>query len=228
MNSDRSKIHFVIIAGFSSDHKEAMELKECLQIMGFSADAVSFYGREYRNDFSGITVSECIENVFRIINEASEKYEMVFGIGISLGASFLLEYAKNYDKLKGIVGVGVPFKLRKIRLMHLGQKFFPIILPVWKRLQKIKKLRLSPLGAANMVIGYLEGDAIKNLGRVKTPVLLIHSKKDPVSDYKAIPELLEVISGTKKKIIFFDNGDHVVDHDFKAVARLALEFFEIA
>jgi esterase/lipase len=224
---DKSKIHFIIVAGFSSDHLEAVKFKKCLEKMGFGAEAISFYGEEYRDDFSGITASECIGNVAKAIDEVSKKYEMVFGIGISLGGSLLLEYAKSCDNLQGIVGVGVPFKLRKIRLIHFGQKFIPVICLFWNYLQKIKKLRLSPMGAVNMVVEYLEGDAIKNLNQIKTPVLFIHSKKDPVSDYESVPKFFDIISSTKKKIIFFDDGDHVVDHDFDLVTRQFLDFFDI-
>jgi len=225
---DKSKIYFIIVAGFSSDHMEALGLKECLEKMGFSADAISFYGKGYRDDFSEITAAECIYNVSEIINEACRKYDMVFGIGISLGGSLLLEHAKKYNNLKGIVGVGVPFKLRKRELIRLAQKLLPVVLPIWNRLQKIKKLRLNPIGAANMVIEYLEGNANKNLDYIKTPVLIIHSKKDPVSDYKAVPQFFNLISSVKKEIVFFDNGNHVVDHDFNSVAKYALDFFKIS
>ena len=225
---DKSKIHFIVVAGFSSDNLEAVKFQKCLENMGFSAQAVSFYGKGYRDDFSGITASECLENISKVINEASEKYEMVFGVGISLGGSLLLDYAKKNDNLQGIVGIGVPFKLRKIRLIHFGEKLFPVFLPIWNYLQKIKKFRLSPLGAASMVTKYLEGEAIQNLDRVKTPVLLIHSKKDPVSDFKAVSKFFDIISSAKKKIIFFDNGDHVVDNDFESVAKHSLDFFDIS
>lgn len=227
MDINKPKIHFVLIAGFSADNLEAEKLKKNLEKEGFSADAISFYGEGYRDDFSGMTISECMKNVSRAINDACEKYPTVYGIGISLGGSLLLEHAKKYANLKGIAGVGVPFKLRKIKLIRLGQKFIPIILPLWNHLQKIKKLRLSPVGAVNMTIEYLEGDALKNLNHIKTPVLLIHSKKDPVSDYQALPKFFNIIPSIKKKIIFFDNGNHVVDHDFSLVAKHALDFFDI-
>ena len=182
---DKSKVHFIVVAGFSSDDLEAVKFKKCLEEMGFSSEAVSFYGKGYRDDFSGITASECIENISKLINESVEKHDSVFGIGISLGGSLLLDHAKNHSNLKGIVGIGVPFKLRKIKLIHFGQKFFPIILPVWNHLQKIKKFRLSPLGAVNMT------------------------------------------SSTKKKIIFFDNGGHVVNQDFNSIINYSLDFFDI-
>jgi esterase/lipase len=225
---DKSQIHFVLVAGFSSDHLEVTELKESLKKKGFSTDVVSFYGEGYKDDFANLKISDCIENLSEFLNQRAKQHEKIFGIGISLGGSLLLEHAKKYDNLNGIVGVGVPFKLRKIKLMHLGQKLLPLILPIWNRLQKIKKLRLSPMGAANVVIEYLEVTAIKNLDYVETPVLFIHSKKDPVSDYRAIPKFFHIISSIQKKIIFFNNGDHVVNHDFNSIVKHTLDFFDIS
>lgn len=228
MNSDKSKIHFILVAGYSADNLEAEKLKKNLEKDGFSADAISFYGENYQDDFSHLKISDCITNISKLINKRSLQYEEVFGIGISLGGSLLLEHAKKYTNLKSIVCVGVPFKLKKIKIIHIGQKFLPLILPLWNHLQKIKKLRLSPIGSAKMVIEYLEKEALENLNSIKTPVLLIHSKKDPVSDYRVIPEFFNIISSTQKKIIFFDNGNHVVDHDFNSIIKHTLDFFDIS
>lgn len=225
---NKSKIHFVLVAGFSSDNLEAVELKKSLEKKGFSADMISFYGDGYRDDFTGLNISDCIGNISEFINKRVGLYEAIFGIGISLGGSLLLEHAKKYNNLKGIIGIGVPFKLKKIKLMHWGQKLLPIILPIWNRLQKIKRLRLSPMGAASMAIKYMEEDSLKNLDYIKTPILLIHSKKDPVSDYRAIPEFFNIISSSRKKMIFFDNGNHVIDHDFNSVVKYTLDFFNIS
>lgn len=228
MNSDKSKIHFILVAGYSADNLEAEKLKKNLEKEGFSADAISFYGEGYRDDFSHLKISGCLTNISELINKRVLQYEEVFGIGISLGGSLLMEHAKKFDNLNGIIGIGVPFKLRKIKLIRIGQKLLPIILPIWNYLQKIKKLRLSPMGAANMTIEYLEGDSLKNLDRIKTPVLLIHSKKDPVSDYQALPKFFNIISSIKKKMIFLNNGSHVANHDFDSMARYILDFFDIS
>lgn len=55
MTKDKSKIHFVLIAGLSSDHKEAYGLKHCLIERGYSAYAISFYGKDYIDDFTYLT-----------------------------------------------------------------------------------------------------------------------------------------------------------------------------
>jgi len=224
---DKLKIHFVLVAGFSSDYLEVMGLKKSLEKNGFSANAISFYGEGYIDDFTNLKISDCIANVSKVINMCAEQYENVFSIGISLGGALLLEYAKYSDNLKGIASIGTPFKLNNKVWINFGQKFLPSIYFFWKRLQKIKCLRLNPIGATNMVMEYLETGLPKNLNLIKTPILLLHSKKDSVSDYKVLPEYLNMISSAKKKIIFFKNGNHVVDHDPDSLIKYVLDFLEI-
>jgi esterase/lipase len=227
MNGEKSKIHFVIVAGLSADNKEALGFKDILERDGYGAEAISFYGEKYVDDFTGMKIDECIRNVSAIIDRAAEKYEYVYGVGISLGGSLLLEHAKKSGNLDGIASIGTPVKLKKRLLVTFVQKIYPFVYPIWRRLQKIKKLRLMPIGAGNMVIEYIEKDFVKNLDSVKTPTLLLHSKKDDVSDYRVMPRFLEKISSEKKQIRFFNNGRHVIDEDLFAVVNNILEFFKL-
>jgi len=224
MNIDKSKTHFVLIGGFSSDHLGTMGLKKSLEKIGYSADAISFYGEKYINDFTDLKISDCIANVSGLIDRCAEQYEKVFGIGISLGGALLMEHAKRSDNLKGIASIGTPFRLNNRALMNFGQKILPTVYLLWRRMQKIKWLRLHPIGAANMIIEYLETDFLKGLDFVKIPILLLHSKKDQISDCSALPEYLDLISSERKKITFFHNGDHVISHDPDSIIEYYLDF----
>jgi esterase/lipase len=223
---DKPKAHFVLVAGFSSDHLESMGLKKSLEKRGFSADAISFYGDGYVDDFTDLKISDCLDNIAEFIDNCTKRHEAVFGIGISLGGALLLEHAKKYNNLKGIASIGTPFKLNNRVWIGLGQKFLPLVYFVWRWLQKVKCLRLSPLGAVNTVMGYLDLDLTKNLDSIRTPVLFLHSKKDRVSDHRVLPGYLDSISSEKKKIAYFDNGDHVIGHDPDLVVKYILDYFE--
>lgn len=223
----KNNIHFILVAGFSADHMEAVEMKYILEGKGFSAEAVSFYGRNYIDDFTRLTMAECVRNILEAINEEAKKYDAVYGIGISLGGALLLEHAKKYSNLKGIVSIGTPVKLSNRKLLSAGQKIIPLIYPVWRRLQKVKQLRLNPIGATKAVINFLEGALQKNLEKINTSTLFIHSKKDLVSDYRALPDFIEKMSSKKKKIIFSDNGNHVINNDSELIIEYALDFFGI-
>ena len=228
MKKDKSKVHFVLVAGFSSDSEETFWLRDILREKGYGVTAISFYGSELRTEFKSLTEEECIRNLDAVINNVSEKSEAVFGIGISLGGALLLEHAKTHKNLAGIASVGTPFRLKNRKLIGIAQKvIIPLIYPAWKHLQKRDRLRLSPLGAGRMSINYMENGFLKNLERIETPILFLHSKKDRVTDWRAMEEYLPKIGSARKKILYFDNGNHVINYS-PLIIEKTLEFFSLA
>jgi hypothetical protein len=137
-----------------------------------------------------------------VIDEISRESEAVFGIGISLGGALLLEHAKNHKNLAGIASVGTPFRLKNLKLMVAAQKIIiPLIYPAWKHLQKRDRLRLSPLGAARMSVAYMQN--------------------------RFLEEFLPKIGSAKKEILYFDNGNHVINYS-PLIIEKTLEFFNLS
>ena len=227
MENNTEKICFILIAGFAPDETPVLELKKVLEKRGYDAIAKGFFGNMMNQDFHLFTATECIKNISELIDDTKCKYDKVFGIGISLGGAFLLEYAKKKNNLDGIISIGTPFRLKNRQLIRLGKMFFPLVYPIWKQLQKIKKLRLVPIGAGNMVVEYLQNDFIKGLDTITTPLLFLHSKKDPVTDYRAIEEFSTRILSARKKIVFFDNGNHVINNDAESIITQVIDFFNL-
>ena len=227
MKNNTEKICFILIAGFAPDETPVLELKKALEKRGYDAIAKGFFGNMMNQDFHLFTADECIKNISKLIDDTKYKYDKVFGIGISLGGAFLLEYAKKKNNLDGIVSIGTPFRLKKQRLIRIGQIFFPFVYPVWKQLQKIKKLRLLPIGAGKIMVEYMQKDFVKGLNTITTPLLFLHSKKDPVTDYRAIEKFSAQIPSARKKTVFFDNGNHVIDNDAESIVAQAINFFDL-
>jgi esterase/lipase len=178
-------------------------------------------------DFNSLTAAECIRNISELVDNAAKKYDKVYGIGISLGGAFLLEHAKNNTNLDGIVSVGTPFRLKNQRLIRFAQALFPLVYPAWKRLQKLEQLRLLPVGAGNMVITYLQKAFLEKLDLIEAPVLFLHSKKDPVTDYLAVEKFSAQFSSVRQESWFFENGNHVIDNDSDLIIKHSLEFFDL-
>lgn len=227
MTNDKSKTHFVLVAGFSSDNKETFWLRDILREKGYGVTAVSFYGPELRTEFKSLTEEDCIRNLAKTIEKVSRESEAVFGIGISLGGALLLEHAKTHDNLSGIASVGTPFRLRNKKLIVAGQTvLLPLIYPVWKHLQKHARLRLSPLGAVRMSVDFMTNRFLENLEGIRTPILFLHSKKDRVTDWRALEEYLPKLASSKKEVLFFDNGNHVINYS-PLIVEKTLEFFNL-
>lgn len=227
MKSCNEKTCFILLPGFAPDAVPVLDLGKILRDKGYGVITSNFFGEVEVDDFANLTAEGCLNNITRIIDGAAEKYECVYGIGISLGGAFLLEYAKSRNKLDGIVSVGTPFLLKNKKLIRFGKKILPAVYPFWKKIQRFKKLRLTPIGAGVMAVDYLENIFLQNLEKIETPTLFMHSKKDGVTDFRALPKYMKIISNAKQSVAYFDNGNHVMDDDFSLIIEQTFSFFEL-
>ncbi len=224
---EKSKPCFILLPGFAPDNFPVLPLKNHLESLGYPVVASNFWGRETRPDFFKLTLDQCLEGVAELIRETKNKYDQVIGIGISLGGSLLIEHAKNNSNLDSIISVGTPFKIRNRKLISLGLISLPVIYPLWGLLTGMGEMRLPPIGATRMVVDYLEGEFLNNFEKVKTPILFLHSKRDRITDYQAVPEFSKKFSLVDKEIIIFENGDHVINYDPKMIILSALKFLNL-
>lgn len=226
-SNQNQKTCFILLPGFSPDHIPVLPLKRVLEDKGYVTIASAFFGDQTFEYFSLLTIKQCHDHVSHLIHSAKQDYERVIGIGVSLGGALLLEYAKTNNDLDGIVSIGTPFKLKYRRLMSAGELMLPIVYPVWRYFEKMKRLRLLPIGAGPVVINYLENEFLQKLEDISTPILFLHSKKDLVTDYRALPKFSERISSKQKKIILSENGNHVIDHDPGFIFVRLANFFDL-
>jgi len=222
---DRSQICFVLLPGFAPDYRPVLILQKALERHGYKVIPSNFFGETPIKNFSQLTISQCQNEIARLIGNAAKIHSQVIGIGISLGGALLLEHAKTYDNLAGIISIGTPFRLRYRPLVYLGKLLMPVVYPLWRIIdERYKNLRLPPLGAGPMVVRYLEGEFLNNLEKINAPTLFLHSKKDWVTDYRALSRFSVTLSSHYKRTIFFENGNHVVDHDPERITRYIQEF----
>jgi len=75
-----------------------------------------------------------------------------------------------------------------------------------------------------MVAEYLEGDFLKNLEKMNTPVLLMQSKNDGVTDYRVLEKFIAKFPNSRKKIVYMKNTDHVIGYDVKIIMEQLQNF----
>lgn len=213
MLASHKKICFILLPGFSPDYVPVLALKLALEKRGYVAIESNFFGDVIVEDFRKLTIQECQGNISDLIDRNALQYDQIIGIGVSLGGALLMEHAKTKDNLCGIVSIGTPFRLRYRRLMSIGKFILPMAYPIWRHFEKIKHLRLLPIGAGPAVIRYLENEFLQKLESIHTPILFLHSKKDLVTDYRVLHEFSGKISSKRKKVTLSENGNHVIDHD---------------
>ncbi len=206
------KTCFILLPGFAPDNYPVLELKDKLNKLGYTAVASNFWGVELVSDFSKLTSEQCKKGIADIITKLSKKYEIIIGIGISLGGALLMEHAKSFTNLDCVVSIGTPFKLKNKRLMSLGFALYPLAYIYWNILRALR-LRPTPIPAARAMVDYMTVDFVKDLDKIKTPLLLIHSKHDLVTDVSVIPFFMKKISSQHKKIIYLDNISHAIGYN---------------
>jgi esterase/lipase len=221
---NKNEVCFILLPGFAPDFFPVQGIMQLLIDSGFTARASNFWGDGEVKDFSKLTLPQVKLGVSQLIEQTAKKYKYIVGIGISLGGALLIEHAKSLDNLSCIVSIGTPFKLRNRFLIKLGFGVYPFIYFFWKYLQKIKRFRLSPIGCARVVIDFFEGDFIKNLAAVKTPILLLHSQKDYVTDGSVVPEFFEKIGSLNKELKYFKSSNHVIEYNSPLIVDTLIDF----
>ncbi len=219
---------FLILPGFAPDAVPVLGIQKHLEDIGYSAVATNFWGNFPLKSFSHLSVENCKEGIARQVDELRNRYTQIIGIGISLGGALLLEYAKENSKLDAIISVGAPFKLKKKFLIKLGFALYPLLYIYWKMLGIRKSSRPIPIPAASMIFRYLNTDFLKNLEDISTPTLLLHSKKDYLSDYRAVDIFFEKMKMVKKQVIYLNDASHVLDYDGSLIFETASSFVKDA
>ncbi len=216
MHAPKEKICFLLLPGFAPDNYPVSAMRDKLIQLGYNAVAANFWGIDPVSDFSTLTVERCKEGIANAVAELSQQYEIVIGLGISLGGALLMEHAKSFDNLDYIISIGTPFELRNKKLISFGFIMYPLAHIYWKIVDYLK-LRPTPIPAAKAMVDYLMHDFTENLEAIQTPLLLFHSKYDLVTDVAALPLYLEKIKSRYKKIIYFKKMGHTMDDNDQVI-----------
>lgn len=216
----------ILLPGFSPDDFSVQELRRAFEARGYHVKTTNFFGNVKVEDFRKLTMEQCVENISAFIEETKKSYDRVIGVGVSLGACLLLDHAKKHGNLSGIMSIATPFKMKLQRTMRFEIFCLPAVYHLWNWIGKKKGMRLIPIGAGPAVYNYVKYRFVAGLEKIKTPVLFLHSKKDMITDYKAVPEFANQLSSEKKKVLITEDGAHLTDHDPNFVVDCAEEFFD--
>jgi len=217
---------FILLPGFASDSLALLPIQRQLKRAGYAAVAANFWGEQAVDDFSTLTIARCLTGVDELVASMHEHYDLVIGLGFSLGGALLIEHAKIKNGLDYIISIGTPFQLKNRFLIKLGIAAIPLVYPLWKRLAQSRKNKLPPIGAAKMAVDYFSGDFLKSFEKVTTPLLFIHSKKDTVTEFRAVPAALRYFSNTKRELEVHEEGDHVLNYNSETIVTAVERLLE--
>ena len=220
------RICFIVLPGLAPDPLSLVPLKDYLEARGYAVILTNFTGDLTTKDFSKVTIDGCLQKIGALIKESKQKYPVVVGIGVSLGGALFIEYAKTHKDLDYIVSVGTPFKLKNHWLLYTAVALAPILHPMWKVVWPSQRSRPLPVEAAAMSFHFFEGRFQNNLEKITTPTLFLHSKKDPVTDRKAVFEKSKKFVNAPTKMVLSPNGGHEINYDPQLIAENFFEFYK--
>jgi esterase/lipase len=208
-----SGICFLILPGLAPDPQSLEPMQEYFEEQGYTAVLADFWGDGPVPEFRSLTIDQCLAGIDVAVKKLRKKHSVVFGIGVSLGGALLIEYAKTHDGIDYIASIGTPFRLRRPHLVSLGITYAPFLHPLWKLIWPPQRSRPLPIAAGRMATDFFKGRFPLRLDSIKTPILFLHGKKDPLADYRAVYEFARRFTNAPIEIATFEKGGHEIDYD---------------
>jgi esterase/lipase len=212
MNTNE-KICFAILPGFAVSSMPVAPVENYIRDKGYMVFSSNFWGNWKVNDFSKLSVEECIEGIHSFIQsiKAQTDYKII-GMGVSLGGALYIEYAKKYNDLDYIVSIGTPFKLKNRAIVGVANFMIPFLKYFWRDVPD-----MIILNSSKMVVSFFEKELPQNLEKVRTPILFLHSKQDSITYFSALMKNIPKFVNAKTHLVVFENKDHVINYDAKAI-----------
>jgi len=183
-------------------------------------------------------------------DKLKKNYNEVFAAGLCMGGVLAINIAEKRDNLAGIISLSTTLYLDGWK-MPWYKFLFPIGLntllkffydfpeedpygikneTVRRKISKLLKTNETAFDCFPLVCALellrLSKHVIKNLKKVKTPILLIHSEEDDLTSTKSAEVVYKNISSEKKEYIKLKNSYHLIlmDNDKDFVFEKSLEF----
>jgi carboxylesterase len=238
---DRSKPACLLIHGFTGTPKEMRWMGDYLFQQGYTCLGVRLAGHAtnpedmIRSNWTDWTAS--VEDAFSTLLGITDN---IYLMGLSMGGVLSLLMSTRL-KVKGVVAMSTPFKLRddpRLKYVELISKFIPYMpkskeppgtgwfdQSAWQEHVSYPQNPLRSIGELNKLLI----EMCVALPQVHVPVLLIHSK----DDYYVLPENMELIDAAlvnasdKTKLTITGSG-HVITRDAarQQVFESALQFIQ--
>ena len=214
----------ILVHGLTSTPYTMTHLAEFLAEKDIDVEAVLLAG--HGGSFEMLEQSsyhDWIDSVDRIVSDNIEKYNNIFLIGHSLGANMSIELAIKYPMIKGVVSLGVSVFLRYDKYIRFFLRFYKWLgIRKWKKRWvnagdiKILKEQGGRLNIPTKTIiqfyNFIDHYTKKNIHRLKTPILISHSRYDEVSHPKSSEFLFKNINIQDSEIFILDKNNHGLLH----------------
>lgn len=235
----------ILIHGLTGTPANMAPLAEALSRAGFRVITPLLTGHGTSvEDLIKTRLHEWVASVNRAYDELSKDCNEIYCAGQSLGALLTLNLALDKSRpLKKIACLGTPLKLSPLLEMLL----LPIShIPPVRQLIRYSKKDWSRSVADEIgremyknssydripvrsvwELQRLQRDILKNLSRLATPVILVHSRRDRVAPPFNVDLFCKRAVNVKPKVIWLERSGHVIllDHERDIAVSDIVAFF---
>jgi carboxylesterase len=210
----------LLVHGFTGSPQSMRPLGRYLEDQGLAVVGVRLPGHGTTwQDLNTRTAEEWIGAGEDAFHQLSAQKTRVFLVGLSFGSAICLDIAARYpDQVAGVVGLA-PFLFTKD-----PRRFFtPLIRRIAKSVPAVsndifdpdqRELAYDrfPVGAGHLMLRYSKR-VLAELGAVRSPTLLIHSRNDHTAHPSNSQVIHDAISSEDKEIVWLDRSYHVITLD---------------
>lgn len=210
----------LLIHGFTGSPQSTRPLGRYLGDRGLTVVGIRLPGHGTTwQDLGTRTPEEWIGAAEEAFHQLVARKEKVFLVGFSFGSAICLDVAARYpDQVAGFVGLA-PYLFTKDPRRFLT----PLIRMVAKSLpgvgndifdpdQRELVYERVPVGTAHLMLRYGK-KVLDELGAVRSPTLLIHSRNDHTAHPSTSQVIHDAISSDDKEIVWLDRSYHVITLD---------------
>lgn len=222
----KSKIGVLMLHGFTSTPFQFRELGKYLLDRGLTIYAPLIAGHGTSpEDLKETRAEEWKRSVAKSYSFLKNKVDKVVIIGNSFGGNLAFYLAKKENPI-GIISLGTPIKLRFQWLIKLGLYTYGWFKTYYKKQRRIYRIDytdmqdevtypLIPIKSLREFLRFLKEETIPNLGKVKTPTLIIHANTDYVVSPESATYIHQHLGSNHKEIYWFGSNHHIVINDEK-------------
>lgn len=229
-----NRVGCLLLHGLTGTPYEVRELGQRLHAAGYTAVGIRLPGHATRyTDLDSVPWTAWVDAVDVALGLLADRSDQVFVMGLSLGAVLAL-YAASRFPVAGVVAMGTMWELPRwqVATVRLTLSFRPYefkrrgssILdpnarakhPTYDHMVMRAVLQFDQLGAAMRAA----------LPEVTAPVLLVHSRHDPVAPPSGVERILATLGSQDKQAAWVDNSAHIIteDYDKEEVFRVVLDW----
>lgn len=222
----KSKIGVLMLHGFTSTPYQFRDLSSYLASKGITIYAPLIAGHGTSpEDLLKTTPNDWKNSVKNAYIELKKKVDRIVILGNSFGGNLCFWLAKEQDSaLAGIVSLGTPIFLKFEWIIKLRYYLYGRFKKYYRKPQRIYKIDYTdlvdeitypviPIKSLKHFLDFLKKETIPNLGKIKTPIFIIHSNVDPVVHSKSAFFIHQNIGSQYKSIYLFESSHHIVFND---------------